>query len=54
MSKYLLKEDHHTVTVQPGNKWKPGESRKVRSMREVREVPEEEKIGGGDAAKKTG
>ena len=55
MSKYLLKEDHHTVTVHPGNKWKLGESRKVRSMGEVREVPAEEKIGGGrDAARRTG
>ena len=33
--KYLLKEDHHTVaTVHPGNKWKPVESLKVRSLRE--------------------
>jgi hypothetical protein len=44
----------HTVTVQPSNKWKPGESHKVRSMREVQEVPEEEKIGRGDASRKTG
>jgi hypothetical protein len=41
----------HTVTVQPSNKWKSGESRKVRSMPEV---PEEEKIGGEDASRKTG
>ena len=39
-SKYLLKEDHHTVTVHPGNKWKPVESLKVRSLREE---PAEEK-----------
>lgn len=32
--KYLLKEDHHTVTVHPGNKWKPVESLKVPSLRE--------------------
>ena len=31
--KYLLKEDHHTVTVHPGNKWKPIESQ-VPSLRE--------------------
>ena len=47
--KYLLKEDHHTVTVHPGNKWKPVESLKVRSLREE---PAEKKMGegGGDAA----
>jgi hypothetical protein len=38
--KYLLKEDHHTVTVHPGNKWKPVESLKVQSLREE---PAEEK-----------
>jgi hypothetical protein len=38
--KYLLKEDHYTVTVIPGNKWKPVESLKVRSLREE---PAEEK-----------
>jgi len=39
--KHLLKEDHHhTVTVHPGNKWKPVESLKVRSLREE---PAEEK-----------
>lgn len=33
--KYLRKEDHHTVAaVHPGNKWKPVESLKVRSLRE--------------------
>ena len=51
--KYLLKEDHHTVAaVHPGNKCKPGESRKVRSMwdeleerkgKEEEEEPAEEK-----------
>jgi len=52
-SKYLLKEDHHTVTVHPGNKWKPVESLKVPSLREE---PAEKKMGeiGGDAARKTG
>ena len=38
--KYLLKKDHRIVTVDPGNKWKPVESLKVRSLREE---PAEEK-----------
>jgi hypothetical protein len=52
--KYLHNEDHHTVAaVHPGNKWKPVESLKVRSLREE---PAEKKMreGGGDAARKTG
>jgi hypothetical protein len=33
--KYLLKKVPHTVAaVHPGNKWKPVESLKVRSLRE--------------------
>jgi len=50
--KYLLKEDPHTVAaVHPGNKWKPVESIKVRSLREE---SAEKKMGGGDAARKIG
>lgn len=38
--KYLLKEDHHTVTVHPGNKWKPVESQ----VPSLREEPAEKKM----------
>jgi hypothetical protein len=38
--KYLLKEDHHIVTVHPGNKWKPVESQ----VPSLREEPAEKKM----------
>ena len=43
----------YSYSVHPGNKWKPVESLKVRSLREE---PAEKKMGegGGDAARKTG